>query len=128
MANRKILIAEDTAEVRMLVRIYMEGESYELLEAEDGVEAVKLAAEQQPDVILMDIMMPIMDGIEATLKIKNNPKTKNIPIIMLTAVLDSEAVLTSYDYGADNYLNKPFTKEQLISAINFAEKMGKRGV
>ena len=78
--------------------------------------------------ILMDIMMPKIDGIEATLKIKNKSETKDIPVIMLTSIIDSKAVLKSYDYGADHYLNKPFTKEQLEKAVRVIEKIKKREI
>jgi len=72
--------------------------------------------------------MPRMDGIQATLKIKSNPRTKHIPIIMLTALKTSDAVLTSYDYGADYYINKPFSNDEIVKAVGFVEKMQKRPV
>ena len=124
MSNKKILVVDDSADMRIYVEVILNKLGYEMLEACDGIEAIEKTIEQKPDIILMDIMMPNMDGIEATLTIKNNPKTKKIPIIMLTALLDSNVVMKSYDYGADYYLNKPFDKEQLTKAIHFVEKMG----
>ncbi len=99
MKKKKILVTDDAIEIRALARAILETQ-FEVLEAGDGTEAIKIAMESKPDYILMDIMMPTMDGIQATLQLKNNPKTKNIPIIMLTALSDSDSVLTSYDYGA----------------------------
>jgi len=126
--RKKVLLAEDTIPIRLVIKTIMGKIGYDLTIVENGVEAVQKSVELQPDVILMDIMMPKMDGIQATLKIKSNPKTKHIPIIMLTALKTSDAVLTSYDYGADYYINKPFSNDELIKAINFVEKIQNRPV
>ncbi|MEQ8172877.1 MAG: response regulator [Candidatus Eremiobacterota bacterium] len=127
-ARRKALLAEDTIPIRLVIKTIMSKIGYELTIVDNGVDAVQQSVDLQPDVILMDIMMPKMDGIQATLKIKTNPKTKHIPVIMLTALKTSDAVLTSYDYGADYYINKPFSNEELIKAIKFVEKIQNRPV
>ena len=127
-ARRKALLAEDTIPIRLVIKTIMSKIGYELTIVDNGVDAVQQSVDLQPDVILMDIMMPRMDGIQATLKIKTNPKTKHIPVIMLTALKTSDAVLTSYDYGADYYINKPFSNEELIKAIKFVEKIQNRPV
>ncbi len=126
--KKKALLAEDTVPIRLVIKTILGKIGYDLTIVDNGVEAVEQALELQPDVILMDIMMPRMDGIQATLKIKSNPKTKHIPIIMLTALKTSDAVLTSYDYGADYYINKPFSNEEILKAVSFVEKMQKRPV
>lgn len=126
--KKKVLLAEDTVPIRLVIKTILSKIGYELIIADNGVEAVEKALELLPDVILMDIMMPRMDGIQATLKIKSNPKTKHIPIIMLTALKTSDAVLTSYDYGADYYINKPFSNDELVKAVSFVEKMQNRPV
>jgi len=127
-ARRKALLAEDTIPIRLVIKTIISKIGYELTIVDNGVDAVQQSVDLQPDVILMDIMMPKMDGIQATLKIKTNPKTKHIPVIMLTALKTSDAVLTSYDYGADYYINKPFSNEELIKAIKFVEKIQNRPV
>ena len=127
-ARRKALLAEDTIPIRLVIKTIMSKIGYELTIVDNGVDAVQQSVDLQPDVILMDIMMPKMDGIQATLKIKTNPKTKHIPVIMLTALKTSDSVLTSYDYGADYYINKPFSNEELIKAIKFVEKIQNRPV
>jgi DNA-binding response OmpR family regulator len=127
MNKKKLLIADDSHEIRMLVSAMMD-KDYDVLEAADGSEAVKAAVENKPDYVLMDIMMPVMDGIQATLELKNNAKTKSIPVIMLTALSDSDSVLTSYDYGADHYLVKPFSYEGLKKAIELVGKPKERGI
>ncbi|MEQ8224454.1 MAG: response regulator [Candidatus Eremiobacterota bacterium] len=126
--KKKALLAEDTVPIRLVIKTILGKIGYDLTIVDNGVEAVEQALELQPDVILMDIMMPRMDGIQATLKIKSNPKTKHIPVIMLTALKTSDAVLTSYDYGADYYINKPFSNEEIVKAVGFVEKMQKRPV
>ncbi|MEQ8192762.1 MAG: response regulator [Candidatus Eremiobacterota bacterium] len=126
--RKKVLLAEDTIPIRLVIKTIMSKIGYDITIVDNGADAVQKSVELQPDVILMDIMMPKMDGIQATLKIKTNPKTKHIPIIMLTALKTSDAVLTSYDYGADYYINKPFSNEELIKAIKFVEKIQNRPV
>jgi DNA-binding response OmpR family regulator len=121
MEKKKILVTDDAFEIRALARAMLDSH-YIVIEASDGSEAIKKAMEEKPDYILMDIMMPTMDGMQATLQLKNNPKTKNIPVIMLTALSDSDSVLTSYDYGADHYLVKPFDLDGLLKAIKLVGK------
>lgn len=123
MGFKKILIVDDSKDMREIAKKMLKSLNYEIFEALNGKEAIVQTLFLQPDLVIMDIMMPEMDGIEATLRIKNDPKTKNIPVIMLTALSDSEAVLRSYDYGADYYLNKPFNKERLLKAIDFIKKL-----
>lgn len=127
MGKKKILVADDSSAIRALAYEILQG-TYEVIMAIDGQDAIEKAIETKPDIILMDIMMPNMDGIQATLQIKNNPKTKNIPVIMLTALTDSDSVLTSYDYGADHYLIKPFDIDKLTKAISIIEKPKERGL
>ncbi|HPZ07661.1 MAG TPA: response regulator [Candidatus Eremiobacteraeota bacterium] len=126
MDKKKALIVDDEKVIRKIIKVTLQQLGYESIEAVDGADSIEKALEHNPHIIIMDIMMPKMDGIEATLRIKNDSRTKHIPIIMLTAVLDSQAVLQSYDYGADHYLNKPFTREQLSKAIKIIEKMKAR--
>ena len=128
MNKKKVLIVDDQKSIRKIVNVILRQMNYEVFEAQDGAEGIEKAKEIIPDLILMDIMMPKIDGIEATLKIKNKSETKDIPVIMLTSIIDSKAVLKSYDYGADHYLNKPFTKEQLEKAVRVIEKIKKREI
>jgi CheY-like chemotaxis protein len=125
--KKKILAADDSLAVRTLIASILESR-YDVITAIDGEDAVQRAVEERPDIILMDIMMPNMDGIQATLQIKKNPVTKNIPVLMLTALSDSDSILTSYDYGADHYLVKPFDSEALLKAIAVLEKPTERGI
>ena len=121
--SKKILVVDDSPEIRFLLNQRLVKLGFEVILAEDGEKGLEKALEEKPDIIFMDIMMPIMDGITATLKLKEDPKTKNIPIIMLTALSDTGSVIKSYDYGADYYINKPFAKEELIKALKFVENL-----
>ena len=112
MDRRKILIADDEPAVRLIVG-RMLGEEYTVLEAADGEEAVDVAREQQPDLILMDLMMPKLDGYAACLRIKTDQATKGIPVVMLTAIGHELNKRFAEEMGADGYITKPFTCESL---------------
>ena len=115
--GKKILIVDDEPSVRSLVRKLL-GKSYVILEASDGKEAVNMALSQQPDLILMDILMPKMDGLTACYTIKTNEATKSIPVIMLTAVdYELNKKLSQDVMGAHGYITKPFSSRQLMNAI-----------
>jgi CheY-like chemotaxis protein len=114
---KRILIADDEEMVRSLVR-RMLGKTYRVLEADNGEEAVKVAVNQKPDLILMDILMPKMDGLTACYAIKRNQATKAIPIIMLTAVdYDLNRKLSQDVMGAEGYITKPFESQALMKMI-----------
>ena len=102
----KILIVDDEEMIREVLREYAEFEGYEVFEAEDGMEAVRLCRENDYDVILMDIMMPHLDGFSAVKEIK---KTKDIPVIMLTAWGEEYDKLFAFEIGVDDYVTKPFS-------------------
>jgi two-component system response regulator VicR len=114
---RKILIADDEETVRSLVKKLL-AKSYQVIEAEDGEDAVKVAVNQKPDLILMDILMPKMDGLTACYAIKRNQATKGIPVIMLTAVdYELNRKLSQDVMGAQGYMTKPFDSQALMSLI-----------
>ena len=115
---RKILIADDEEAVRSLVRRLL-GKTYKVIEADNGEEAVKVAVNQKPDLILMDILMPKMDGLTACYAIKRNQATKEIPVIMLTAVdYELNRKLSQDVMGAQGYITKPFDSQTLQSIID----------
>ena len=114
--KRKILIVDDEPNVRRLVRTILD-KDFIVLEAEDGRQAIDIACAQKPDLILMDIMMPRMDGYTACSAIKNDPTTKSIPVLMLTAIGFELNVKLSQQMGADAYMTKPFTSQDLLDKI-----------
>jgi len=116
--NRKrVLIVDDEPTVRRVVR-RMLAKNYIVLEAENGVEAVNMVRREKPDLVLMDVVMPKMDGVGACRLIKSDPDTKVVPVIMLSArvyELDQEY---AKDVGADGYIVKPFGSQELLDTIS----------
>jgi CheY-like chemotaxis protein len=123
-----ILVVEDTKLIRTFIKLVLKKENYNVIEAGNGEEALQKCMESPPDLILMDIMMPGMNGIEVTRLLKEDPALAKVPVIMLTALTETEAVLESYEYGADYYLSKPVDRKTLIKAIKFLEKNLNRGI
>ena len=114
--KKKILIVDDEPHVRRLVRTVL-SKDFTVLEAEDGRQAIDIAGTQKPDLILMDMMMPRMDGLTACYAIKNDPTTRSIPVLMLTAIGFELNVKLSQQMGADAYMTKPFTSQALLDKI-----------
>lgn len=117
MSKKKILIADDESTIRLLVKKAL-GKEYTVLEAKDGREAIDIASDKEPDLILMDIMMPKVDGLSACHTIKRNPETENIPVVMLTGVgYDLNRKLSMEIMGADDYVTKPFDPKDLLEIV-----------
>ncbi|MBI5410013.1 MAG: response regulator [Nitrospirae bacterium] len=115
--SKKILVVEDDEKNRELVRDVLKYYGYEVREAKDGAEGIKMAEEHMPDLILMDIQLPVMDGITAMMTLKNNPGTKGIKIIALSAFAmkgDKEEILEA---GFDDYITKPLDTRQLPGIV-----------
>jgi len=117
----KILIVDDRATNRLLVAKTL-AKNHEFLFAEDGTQAVELVIQEEPDMVLMDVMMPVMDGIEATLKIREKYTHKWMPIVILSAVTDEEKILAGLSAGADDYLTKPLNCEILLAKVNTMQR------
>ena len=114
--KKKILIVDDEPNVRRLLHTIL-GKTFDVLEAEDGRQAIEMTNSQKPDVVLMDMMMPKMDGLTACHMIKNDPATKSIPVIMVTAIGFELNVKLSQQMGASGYVTKPFSSEDLLGKI-----------
>ncbi|MBI4418599.1 MAG: hybrid sensor histidine kinase/response regulator [Ignavibacteriales bacterium] len=119
---KKILIIEDEAPFREAVAFALEGEGYKVLQAENGAEGIELARTQIPDLILSDVMMDSVDGYEAVVSLRQNPKTSGIPIILMTGKVDNTGLVRAIELGADDYLSKPFTMSELLEAISIRFK------
>lgn len=111
-----ILVVEDNSEMRSYIQENLINE-FSIIEAKNGQEAFKKALEVVPDLVITDVMMPLMNGFDLTEKLKNDLKTSHIPIIMLTAKADEESKLKGLDLGVDDYLVKPFSKKELIARV-----------
>jgi two-component system phosphate regulon response regulator PhoB len=112
-----ILLVEDEAALIALLRYNLEREGFAVLEAPDGDEALLQAREQKPDLILLDWMLPLVSGIEVCRRLRRDPETRAIPIVMLTARGEEGDKLRGLDSGADDYVTKPFSPSELIARI-----------
>ncbi len=110
----RILVVDDEANIRNVVREYAEFDDYEVDEAENGMEAVKKCREENYDLIIMDVMMPRLDGYSAVKEIK---KTKDIPVIMLSARGEEYDKLFGFEIGIDDYVTKPFSPKELMARV-----------
>jgi len=115
--KKKILIADDEQTVRSLVKRFL-SHNYIVLEANDGAVAVDMARTQKPDLILMDIMMPRVDGYTACHQIKKDEATRTIPVVMLTGVGHELNKRLSWEVGAEGYITKPFVLQDLVGVIS----------
>jgi two-component system cell cycle response regulator DivK len=114
----RILMIEDTEDNRQIVRDLMESVGYDLIEAGDGAAGVAMAAAHKPDLILMDIQLPVMDGYEASRRIKAQPDLMHIPIIAVTSYALSGDEAKTRAAGCDGYVAKPFSPRELLAMIN----------
>jgi two-component system KDP operon response regulator KdpE len=112
--QRTILIIDDDQGLRELIRINLEHEGYKILQARNGQEGIGIVREKRPDLVVLDINMPIVDGIEACNRIR---EFSQVPILMLTARVQSHDVITGLDQGADDYIGKPFNMDELTARI-----------
>jgi len=123
--NKTVMVVDDNPDIVTIVKTILEGKGYGVQSAYSGQEVFNLLSEQKPDLIVLDIMMPQMDGLEVLTRLKGEPSTATIPVILLTAKVQYEDVLGGYKMGADYYITKPFTSTQLLNGINLLLGDGK---
>ncbi|MFC1987333.1 response regulator transcription factor [Chloroflexota bacterium] len=116
----RILIAEDDPGSSRLLNFRLKSLGHETISVMDGGKALKTAAEEKPDLILLDIMMPVMNGFQVLLKLKSQEETKSIPIIILTAKTQEDNIVFGLATGAADYITKPFSFAELIARVNRA--------
>ncbi|HEY3377017.1 MAG TPA: response regulator [Armatimonadota bacterium] len=114
---KKILAVDDERHIVRLIQVNLERAGYEVVTAYDGREALKKIEEEQPDMVVLDVMMPYMDGLETLKQIRANPLTRNLPVIMLTAKAQDQDVFRGYSQGVDIYLTKPFNPMELLTFV-----------
>ena len=118
MRTRTILVVEDQEDNRQILRDLLANAGFEMIEAEDGVQAIAAASEHRPDLILMDIQLPMLDGYEATRRIKADPALAAIPIIVVTSYALSGDEDKAKAAGCDAYVAKPYSPRALLAKIN----------
>jgi len=114
MSGKKVLVVDDDVKTVELVRVYLNRDGYRVLTAYDGVEALRLARESHPDLIVLDLMLPGIDGLEICRILRGE---SDVPIIMLTAMTTDQDRLTGLDLGADDYVTKPFSPRELAARV-----------
>jgi DNA-binding response OmpR family regulator len=114
MAGKKVLVVDDDVKTVELVRLYLNRDGYQVLTAYDGIEALRLTRESCPDLIVLDLMLPDIDGLEVCRTLRHE---SDVPIIMLTARTTDQDKLTGLDLGADDYVTKPFSPKELAARI-----------
>jgi DNA-binding response OmpR family regulator len=114
MAGERILIVEDDPHTVELVRLYLDRDGHRVLTAADGIEGLRQARESQPDLVVLDVMLPGIDGLEVCRQLRAH---STVPIVMLTARVEEEDRLTGLDLGADDYVTKPFSPRELAARV-----------
>lgn len=123
MSSARVLAVDDSPTILEMIQAILVAGGYEVITATDGQEALNVARSEAPDLILLDVMLPKLDGYRVCRLLKFDQKFKSIPIIMLTAKSEEQSVVTGIRTGADQYLTKPIEPERLLSAV--AEELNK---
>ncbi len=118
-----VLVVDDNQQNLELLQAYLEDVDCQAVPARDGLEALEIIAKEPPDLILLDVMMPKMSGFEVCKRIKNNPKTSDIPVIMVTALNEFGDIERAIDSGTDDFLSKPVNKLELLTRIKTMLKL-----
>jgi DNA-binding response OmpR family regulator len=119
MNSTKILLVEDSLTQALKLQHTLEGNGFTVMTAQDGAEGLEKARQSSPDIIITDIMMPVMDGYELCSKVKGDPILRRIPVILLTTLSDVEDILKGLKCGADNFITKPYEESHLVSRIEY---------
>ncbi|MFA5089439.1 MAG: response regulator transcription factor [Candidatus Omnitrophota bacterium] len=117
VTKRKILIVDDEKDLVKLIAFHMTIAGYEAFSAKNGIEALEISEQENPDLIILDIMLPRIDGWEVCRRLRQNPHLNNIPIIMLSALSGVEDKLRGFDLGIDDYVTKPFSPRELVVRV-----------
>jgi two-component system phosphate regulon response regulator PhoB len=120
MAKETILVVEDEEDIRELLKYNLEKEGYQIFGAATGEEALQAVRRRRPDLILLDLMLPGIDGLEVCRRIKGDPQARDLPIIMLTAKGEETDIVTGLELGADDYVTKPFSPRVLVARLRAA--------
>ena len=116
-ASKKILIVEDEHDILQLVKLYLEKEGFRTVSAMTGTEALRHVKQEKPDLVVLDLMLPEIDGLEVCKRLRSAPATAMLPIIMLTAKAEESDTIIGLELGADDYVIKPFSPKTLVARI-----------
>lgn len=113
----RVLVCDDERHIVRLIQVNLEKQGYQVITAFDGKDGLEKIRAEKPDLVVLDVMMPYMDGFEVLKNLRRDPDTENIPVIMLTAKAQDKDVFEGYHYGADMYLTKPFNPMELVTFV-----------
>lgn len=114
---KTVLVVEDSSILRLMIQVILNVQGYRVIEAVDGINGVNKAIEEQPDIILMDILLPSLNGIEAVKRLKQNTRTSAIPVLAISCLDTKKQVMGALEAGCDDYLKKPFNPESLLEKV-----------
>lgn len=117
MSKETILIVDDEEDILELIKYNLKNEGYQILTAQSGETAIKIARQSKLDLLVLDLMLPGIDGLEVTKYLKNNESTQDLPIVMLTAKGEESDVITGLELGANDYMSKPFSPKVLVARV-----------
>jgi two-component system alkaline phosphatase synthesis response regulator PhoP len=127
MPGEKILVVDDEENIRELVRYNLVREGYQVITVGSGEEALKQASLKLPDLIVLDLMLPVMDGFDVCRQLKNDSRTAHIPIVMLTVKGEESDIVVGLELGADDYITKPFSPKVLLARIKAVLRRREKG-
>ncbi|MBL8049536.1 MAG: response regulator [Chthonomonas sp.] len=113
----KVLVCDDERNIVRLIQVNLEKAGYTVVTAYDGKDGLEKIRAEKPDMVVLDVMMPYMDGFEVLKNLRREPDTADLPVIMLTAKAQDKDVFEGYHYGADMYLTKPFNPQELLTFV-----------
>lgn len=117
MPPLKILVCDDERHIVRLIQVNLERQGFQVVTAYDGKEGLEKVKSEKPNMVVLDVMMPYMDGFEVLKTLRRDPATESLPVIMLTAKAQDKDVFEGYHYGADMYLTKPFNPMELVTFV-----------
>ncbi|MFC1501340.1 response regulator transcription factor [Elusimicrobiota bacterium] len=115
--KKRILVIDDDPEILVLLKTYLETEGYEVIQSDNGAEGLEKAHSEMPDLIILDLVLPDIDGLKICRRLKSDNKYKNIPILVLSALDDQKHKMEGFESDADDYETKPFEKDGLIKRV-----------
>ena len=113
----KVLVVDDEPDITRLVKFTLERKNFEVYTADNGENALSIASQERPDLILLDVTMPVLDGYETCRRLKSNPETQTIPVVMLSARSQQAEIETGIEAGAVDYVKKPFSPKEVIDKV-----------
>lgn len=123
----RILVVDDEADLREMLEKLLTSRGYRVVTAANGAEAMEIVSKDKPDLVVLDVLMPVMNGREVLKRLKGDPKFSDIPVIMLTSQSSDTQVMTGYVEGADYYITKPFNAPTLLQGIKLMEEEARSG-